>query len=266
MIILQQNIVVVNIVQQNNVKKLKWERIQKMNYDLISDRLKNLREEKGLSQSKVGELLGLKQQTITKLEHGTQKLTDEIIYNYAKSFNVPADYILGLTDVKTLNKDIQFICDYSGLSADAVRVLSEYIDYDKGESNVLASLNKLIEGAKELPSERFFNVIGELPEQRNIDLREEDAEYNKKSRNNVLIDIATFLGYEIQEEKTFSIDYWGGVQEGTNPFSDLRNIVTNKELFNRIMLDRIAEKLKALQEDFSKCRQLKMPKNSDREI
>lgn len=78
--------------------------------------------------------------TITKHYNGDRTISTEYIIKYSKYFNVSADYLLGLSDVDTTDKDIQYICDYTGLSIEAIEklhtklddsIMNEVIDVDK---------------------------------------------------------------------------------------------------------------------------------------
>lgn len=60
---------------------------------LVGERIKNLRESKGESQEKLGEAVGLSQNSISKLEKGITNLTLENLCNMAEHFNVSIDYI-----------------------------------------------------------------------------------------------------------------------------------------------------------------------------
>lgn len=66
-----------------------------MNSELktVGERIKYLREKKGESQEKLGEAIGLSQNSISKLEKGETQLTLENQYSIAKHFNVSHDYI-----------------------------------------------------------------------------------------------------------------------------------------------------------------------------
>ena len=54
----------------------------------VGERIKYLREKKGESQEKLGEAIGLSQNSISKLEKGETQLTLENQINIAKHFNV----------------------------------------------------------------------------------------------------------------------------------------------------------------------------------
>ena len=59
----------------------------------VGERIKYLREKRGESQEKLGEAIGLSQNSISKLEKGETQLTLENQYNIVEHFNVSHDYI-----------------------------------------------------------------------------------------------------------------------------------------------------------------------------
>lgn len=61
-------------------------------------RIKELREEKGLSQSEVAKAIGGTQSNLAKWEKGSVQPGAEFIKKLADFFNVSADYLLGRTD------------------------------------------------------------------------------------------------------------------------------------------------------------------------
>ncbi|MEA5013149.1 MAG: helix-turn-helix transcriptional regulator [Candidatus Limiplasma sp.] len=63
----------------------------------MKDKLRFLREEKGLSQIQMGEALGIKPGTYSSYENGTVPKT-EVLAQIAKYHNVTMDYLLGLSN------------------------------------------------------------------------------------------------------------------------------------------------------------------------
>ena len=59
----------------------------------IGERIKQLREKKGESQTKLGEIIGLSQNAISKIEKGDTQLTLENQFSIAEHFNVSHDYL-----------------------------------------------------------------------------------------------------------------------------------------------------------------------------
>ena len=66
--------------------------------ETFKDRLKELREEKGISQSQLAKETGLNQASISLLEGGRRVPTAPTIITLAKYFEVTTDYLLGMTD------------------------------------------------------------------------------------------------------------------------------------------------------------------------
>ncbi len=64
-------------------------------------RIKDLREDRDLSQSKVAAILGVHQTTYSDYELGNLSITAEVLITLAKFYNTSTDYILGLTDNPT---------------------------------------------------------------------------------------------------------------------------------------------------------------------
>jgi transcriptional regulator with XRE-family HTH domain len=61
-------------------------------------RLKNIREDKELSQKQIAELLNMKQQQYARYEKGINEIPFEHIIKLAKFYNVSIDYLANLTD------------------------------------------------------------------------------------------------------------------------------------------------------------------------
>ncbi|UZQ85079.1 helix-turn-helix domain-containing protein [Thermoclostridium stercorarium] len=72
---------------------------------MLSERIKELRNEKGISQSALANHLGLTQQAIAKWEKGIAEPDSEMLKKIATFFDVSVDYLLGRTDIRKLNKN-----------------------------------------------------------------------------------------------------------------------------------------------------------------
>lgn len=144
--------------------------------DITLQRFRKLIDKSYLSRQSIAEKIGCDVSTITKQYNGDRKITTDYIVKYANYFEVSADYLLGLSDVPTTDKDVQFICDYTGLDLGAVMSLKTMKDvscsllqpvnllFDSGEmstmvyliigylgdiKNQLAYLDKAVENLKE---------------------------------------------------------------------------------------------------------------------
>ena len=63
-------------------------------------RLRDLREDKDLSQREMGEILSCSQRVYSNYERGELDIPTEILIKLAKFHKTSTDYILGLTDKK----------------------------------------------------------------------------------------------------------------------------------------------------------------------
>ena len=61
-------------------------------------RLKDLREDRDLSQQQVADFLGMKQPQYSRYERGLRDVPTDVLIRLARHYNVSTDYILGLTN------------------------------------------------------------------------------------------------------------------------------------------------------------------------
>lgn len=61
-------------------------------------RIRDLREDKDLSQEEIAKIIKTTQQQYSKIETGKSDISGEKLKLLAEFYNVSADYILGLTD------------------------------------------------------------------------------------------------------------------------------------------------------------------------
>ena len=115
---------------------------------IMGDRIKRLREDHGETQSDIAEVLNYKtHQQVSYLETGQRRLNINQLVILAKHFNVSADYLLGLTNAATTNKDLQFVCKYTGLDEAFVLLIREQNSY---------TLDRLHDVLKWIEEERYI--------------------------------------------------------------------------------------------------------------
>ena len=104
----------------------------------INETVKELRLRENMTQAELAEKLNCNRQKIADWERGkTTPAADDIIL-LAKIFNVSADYLLGISKVKTNDRDVRFICEYTGLDEESVENLkvNECFKVPIGDNNV----------------------------------------------------------------------------------------------------------------------------------
>lgn len=62
----------------------------------FADKIKELREERGLSINRLAKEVGVSATTVFRWEHSQADITGENLFALAKFFGVTADYLLGL--------------------------------------------------------------------------------------------------------------------------------------------------------------------------
>lgn len=71
-----------------------------------SNILRNLREEKGLTQAAVSRILGIAQQTYSNYETGDYDLPVRHLVVLSEYYRVTTDYLLGMTKYRGIIKDL----------------------------------------------------------------------------------------------------------------------------------------------------------------
>lgn len=116
--------------------------------NITTVRLRQLIENSGKTRKEIAEQLKCDTSTITKHYNGDRDITTDFLIKYANLFDVSADYLLGLSDTATTDKDIQFICKYTGLSERAIEVLSIYNNNKRIKNQLIPIIDKLLKSHK----------------------------------------------------------------------------------------------------------------------
>ena len=80
-----------------------------------------LRAEKGKKRQEVADALGISRASLEYYEKGQRKPDYEVLARLADYYGVSADYMLGRTGAKTTDRDIQFVCDYTGMDDTSIQ-------------------------------------------------------------------------------------------------------------------------------------------------
>ncbi len=87
------------------------------------ERLKELRREKNLPQKRVGDDVGIAQQTLSRYEKNINSVPVDALVRLAKYYNVTTDYLLGISQVKnsfrnqsSRSRNQEFLNIYKSLS------------------------------------------------------------------------------------------------------------------------------------------------------
>ena len=117
--------------------------------NVVLDRFQELVRNSGKTRQAIARDISCDTSTVTKQFNGDMKISVDYLVKYAKYFNVSADYLLGLSNAPTANKDVQDICDYTGLSLAAVENLHEWATE-----------------LQDIPQEKYNEVINSFPDKK----------------------------------------------------------------------------------------------------
>ena len=101
---------------------------------MLGNRIKMLREEKGLKQEELAKMMSVSPSTIGMYEINKREPNNELILKLADYFNVSTDYLLGKTDIRNINEisntnDKMFLIPVLGKIAAGQPILAEeYIE------------------------------------------------------------------------------------------------------------------------------------------
>lgn len=94
--------------------------------DIFAQRLKKLRNEKGLSTRALGEILGVSNATISRYETGKRDPDLLVVNKIANYFNVSIEYLCG----EDINGDLDdLVSIFNKLSSEAKKESIRYITY-----------------------------------------------------------------------------------------------------------------------------------------
>lgn len=97
----------------------------------FSERLRELRERRGLSQARLADEIGCSKSAISMYENGTRTPDFELLETFADLFNVDIDYLLGRDD-----KSVYFI-------EPGVKELAEELYHDTDRRVVMDEVRKV---------------------------------------------------------------------------------------------------------------------------
>lgn len=185
-----------------------------MDINNIANRIKELREEKGLSQNKLAKDLYVKQQTIAQWEKGERALKAEAIIALSEYFNVTSDYLLGISEYKTSQAaDIGVV---TGLSDENIKILTE-LQHEFVTTNE-EKQKRFYEGRKAFINKYISMLI--------------DGESNGQ-----LLEML-YLDYILIEDTKFELKYNVDSFTGERYENDIYNMQERELKYLRLMLDK----------------------------
>ncbi len=197
--------------------------------ETFSKRVYHLRLAKGAeyTRQKVANELGISRASLEYYEKGQRMPDIEVAAKIAEYYNVSTDYLLGRSDVKTVNTNLQSICEFTGLTEEAVLNLHQYqytndytyqddiniinkiLGYNGGEFNnefPAITLSQCLCNNSFLLALKYMDIIRSLYKNNCIPLTNEmltESELETKSRDSQLIlTISRYVQYRLNDELT----------------------------------------------------------------
>lgn len=157
----------------------------------IGKRINELLAENEIMQKELAEHIGVTANTVSYYLSGERCPDIEKLIEIAKYFGVTSDYLLGISDVKTINTDLRGVCEYTRLSETAVEVLhynlGQQFQFTSSDdySGVLAeTVSLMIEDYYETPgtTDSLLSVLISYPS--DFDLQSGDGQQVVDAINN----------------------------------------------------------------------------------
>lgn len=162
---------------------------------LFPERLTKLREKECMSRQQLADILGVSRASLEYYEKGKRTPDIEVLYKLSEHFNVTADYLIGRTDKCGESTDENAVCEYTGLSENAIKALHILkIESVHGyiESNIeIKELSELIK-KKLIEDEEMINST-KRDDKELLDLLSKLIEDGKHNIFDVIIDLNLYL-------------------------------------------------------------------------
>lgn len=100
------------------------------NVNGFGERLLALREERKETQQQLADAIGITRQSLSRYETNERTPNIDLIYSVSKHYNVSADYLLGLSEVKSLDNSIKIAKKTTGLTEDAIKTLQYMCEHE----------------------------------------------------------------------------------------------------------------------------------------
>lgn len=112
--------------------------------NILGERLKSARVKAGQTQEDIAKLLRVQRQVISYFENGSRTPNIDDLIKLAEIFGTSTDYLLGLTDAQSTDLEVKYICDYTGLSEEAVSELHNNKELINGCNDERAIIDETI--------------------------------------------------------------------------------------------------------------------------
>lgn len=236
----------------------------------VGERLKALRLERNLSHEKLCKQMEYKYKiSISRDSLIAYEIADETrakasklpnlgmrleyLYCLADFFGVSLDYLVGKTDIKVPDCNIQFICKYTGLSEDSIETL-RFLNYSLDGTYIIPTVDLLIR-QEELPPENsldFCYDVDNSSSDEDAEFIKEKEDWKRKQYIPILSIIENYLSLVPNPNSFYDLSATGEVLKSKNArglkgvrLDSIRKIQSH-DIIERVLLSDIEDNLKRL--------------------
>lgn len=207
---------------------------------IIGERIKELRESKNMTQNELADVINISRDAFANYETRTDRQVpfDRLI-NIADYFNTSIDYLIGRTDIKNSNADIQYIGEETGLDDESIEILHELKNFSP---EIIDTINYLIKQEKIFPISDFSYMADENEDIEKIAEKAEKNYYKAQEywddlHLKILSTIANYYDVNIADKMIY-IDRKNNVKDKDDFSTDFqRGINTKEEISVKDLLD-----------------------------
>ena len=138
--------------------------------NIIGSRILKLRTRAGEKQEELAQAIHCNRGSLSNYEKGARTPDAYTIALIAKHYNATSDYLLGLTDTPSTNRDIAFISDYTGLDESTIQEFHSQKSFIPTHTNnnyeSTMYQNLLLHRVWQIINERFMGLLGSLLDDR----------------------------------------------------------------------------------------------------
>ena len=128
--------------------------------DVFVTRFAALKKESGETNKDLQEAFGLSLSALINYQTGKRTPDIAFLHKLAQHFGVSADYLLGLSDVRSTEQDMQTACEVTGLSEKAIEnIQSTYCHFSRMVREKLAPVVLDIDAQNPEKKEYFINAF-----------------------------------------------------------------------------------------------------------
>lgn len=210
--------------------------------NVLMERINTLLTTRNVRQKDLADAVGVMKNTVSYWVHGQRTPNSKQLVGIAKFFNVSIDYLLGLAEEPTTDKDLSFVCEYTGLNQNAILILRMLSMADKSKIHLL---NRIIE------SEYNEVFSTESATSSFAELKEVLAKVNIPQTTAIISSLSLFLK-QISNEEYVYVDSNDNIICDTHSDVNGYEKIRKSDLLHHYYKDSFLKRVEAFSEEYNK--------------